>query len=172
MDINELKNKKQEEYMEYIKDHRENVKKAFKFFIENTTIMSSTNKEIQEAVMHLLDNKIIENHDNSKFSDEEFEPYRKTFYSINDIEKNSAKEEFELAWKHHYETNNHHPEHWVKDGIIYEMTMDAIIEMICDWEAMSYKFGGSAKEWYDKNKNNIPLHITTRNKVEQILNIY
>ena len=172
MNNNELKIKKQEEYMAYIKEHRENVKKAFKFFIENNKIMQSTNREIQEAVLYLKNNNIIENHDNSKFSDEEFEPYRRYFYSINEIEKKSAEEDFNNAWKHHYEVNDHHPEHWIKDNVVTEMTMSAIIEMICDWEAMAYKFGGSAKEWYEKNKNNIPLHVNTRSKLEYLLNIY
>ena len=40
--------------------------------------------------------------------------------------------------------------HWVNPdtGVIEDMTLDAIVEMICDWEAMSIKFNTSTVDWY------------------------
>ncbi len=113
--------------------------------------------------------------DIDKYSDEEFEPYRKYFYPINDIEKEESKEEFEEAWKHHYTVNDHHPEFWIKDGIPSEMSISAIAEMICDWQGMAFTKGGSALQYYNSIKgteNDKVLAPTTREILELMLEIY
>ena len=40
--------------------------------------------------------------------------------------------------------------------------------MICDWEAMSLKFGGFAQEYYLKNYNSIKLEYNTRILLEMM----
>ena len=49
------------------------------------------------------------------------------------------------------------------------MDNDAIIEMLCDWIGMSYKFNNKVYDWYkDSGKGNI-LNQDTRFIVEEIL---
>lgn len=38
--------------------------------------------------------------------------------------------------------------------------------MICDWEAMSLKFGGTAQEYYMKNYDKIQLSVESRCELE------
>ena len=40
------------------------------------------------------------------------------------------------ALQHHYEANDHHPEHFERNGV-RGMSLMAIIEMLCDWRAAS-----------------------------------
>lgn len=45
--------------------------------------------------------------------------------------------------------------------------------MICDWQGMSFKFGGDCKQWYYENKGSkIILSSNTELIVEQLLDIY
>ena len=102
---------------------------------------------------------------------EEFDAYRKNYYPVNEEEKELNKEDFEKAWKHHYENNPHHPEYWIKDGVPTDMEIEYIVEMACDWIAMSIKLNNRAIDWYTDNKDNIKLHDETRKFVEKALDI-
>jgi hypothetical protein len=54
------------------------------------------------------------------------------------------------ATDHHMSTNRHHPDFHADPN---DMTDVDIIEMVCDWTAMSQEFGqdgGSARGWADK----------------------
>ena len=110
-------------------------------------------------------------HDLSKFLPCEFIPYARYFY----IDKDKYKDDFNFAWRHHYIYNKHHWNYYyINDGedeTILEMSEVYIKEMICDWKAMSRKFGGSAQEWYLDNYNNIKLHRDTRFRVECLLGL-
>ena len=165
---------KKEEYMRYIKEHVNNVIRAFDEFSNNEWLGKGMDSEIRQAVANLIENRKIPNHDASKYSDEEFEPYRRHFHSVDALEKEESEEDFEEAWKHHYTTNSHHFEHWIdSEGNPTEMDLESIIEMVCDWEGMSYKFGGSAKSWFDENKDKkVILHPNTKEKVEKILLLF
>lgn len=156
------------EYKEYIKEHLGNVNKAFKEFINNDQCLKILHEE-SNGYNQILDMiKInIDNHDASKYSDIEFDAYRKTFYSVDDKEKEDNKESFAIAWKHHYENNLHHWDSWVEKK--EDMPTVYVVEMICDWQAMSYKFGGNAAEWYNKEKGKIILTDKTRKLVESFL---
>ena len=161
---------KREEYLRYINEHIENVKRAYDIFVS----IDWDESIISHDDLVLLGDR-IKRHDESKYSDEEFEGFRMHFHSINEKEKQEHQEEYDEAWKHHYMTNDHHPEHWVHDGIVEEMSITAIAEMICDWQAMSFKYGGTCLSWYntikgtDDDKN---LHPNTRDKLEDMMTIY
>lgn len=47
----------------------------------------------------------------------------------------TRQEMMQTALKHHYEHNDHHPEHYPNG--INDMTLMALIEMLCDWKAAS-----------------------------------
>ena len=51
------------------------------------------------------------------------------------------------------------------------MSLDAIIEMICDWEAMSDKFNTNTLQWYEKDAKDEKACFSPKTKiiVEDIL---
>jgi len=155
---------KQQQYRKYIEEHTSNVWKAW---TDNQHLFISVDSDIIKKT-----SKNILVHDLSKYSKEEFEPYRKNFFPINEKEKENNKLDFDKAVQHHYAYNQHHWNYWVRaDGIAVEMNMIYIIEMICDWIAMGYKFNNTAKEYYEKNKEKINLNIISRKQVEYFLSM-
>lgn len=118
-------------------------------------------------------------HDNSKFSPEEFEAYEEAFpelqeYAYGTEEFKAALNKIKPAIQHHYQVNDHHPEHFATG--VNAMTLVQLIEMLCDWMAASERsktnflqgletnrerfhiddqlFGiiKATIEWYDPNK--------------------
>lgn len=161
-------------YKEYINEHRLNVQKAWNVMKNNsecrnliTKVISNTNLD---TTIKLVDDLII-HHDESKYEPEEFYAYRANFFPISPEEKNLNKEEFDKAWKHHYTHNMHHWNWWYESGNLDNMPMIYVIEMICDWEAMGYKFGNTSKEWFEKNKSEIYLGYKQEEFAEELMNI-
>lgn len=151
--------RKEKEYLEYIIEHINFVKKAYTLYMvplleQNNISTLVSDEELKDAIEELA--LTIETHDASKFSDSEFDGYRLKYYPTK--RENQESEEFKLAaeqryeecWKHHYTVNWHHPEHWLNHdtGVCTDMTLGAIVEMLCDWEAMSLKFNTDTAEWY------------------------
>jgi hypothetical protein len=95
-------------------------------------------------------------HDSSKFGDDEYIPYvwMSWFYKMKQdgIDFSYPSQEIEQstddAWAHHARVNSHHPEYHFSPE---DMSSLDIIEMVCDWVSMSQEFGGSTKDWADKN---------------------
>lgn len=148
--ISDEQKKAENEYKEYIEEHINNVNKAWSLMKKNKDIMKYIGKEAGIDVAFMiasLDNQ-IKAHDLSKFSVEEWEPYRMHHHSINDQEKIDSKADYEKAWEHHYTNNLHHWNWWAYNNQKDKMTLNYVIEMCCDWIAMSMKFGGDAYHWY------------------------
>ena len=180
-DANE-RNKKEQEYLDYIKDHIAKVNEMFNLYfiplLEESAISSLVSDEDLKLGIQELQT-IINTHDASKFSDAEFDGYRAKYYPTL-LEQNAdtdyilaMEDRYEQCWIHHYTVNDHHPMHWVnkETGIPEDMTIRAIIEMLCDWEAMSLNFDTSTVEWYqnkaiDEKK---AMSTTTRTIVEDLL---
>ena len=167
---------KKAEYLKYIFNHVKNVRKGYdilfgsKKYIKFPTGVS--NIEWRDSVNAL--NNIVNKHDESKYTEAEFEPYRRHFYPT-ELEKQQdeemqrqAEKEFEEAWEHHYKTNDHHPEYWKyinEDGSRIDegakphevgapMTLMAVMHMFCDWFAMDTFQGLSDHaEWYKSDKS-------------------
>lgn len=79
-------------------------------------------------------------HDQSKLRSPEVELFteltpRLAACTYNSPEYNEMKKELDVALKHHYANNRHHPEHF-KDGI-RDMNLVDLLEMFCDWKAAS-----------------------------------
>ena len=106
---------------------------------------------------------LIEAHDASKFKPEEFEGYRQNFFPEGTEEK--LPEPFDLAWNHHQKTNPHHWEYWVliKKNKLKPLSIPFryLIEMLCDWASMSFKFKNIPSVWYEEHKDNMLLHPST-----------
>lgn len=94
------------EYLDYVERHYDNVQKAWKVIQEKCKDMSFIR---DESTFWAL-NYDIENHDISKLDKEEFFAYRSQFYPTKLEIPN--KEEFEEAWMHHLENNDHHWQNW------------------------------------------------------------
>lgn len=140
-------------YFKYVIEHKKNV------FIE------CWNKKMYvHAFMH----------DVSKFNPKEFIPYSNWFYGFQGVrqqdcynqykdDKNwmssfgskhlKCKQEFDVAWQHHKDKNKHHWNYWYERSL--EMPRKYIDQMICDWSAMSRKFGDTPQEFYLSNYHKI-----------------
>ena len=171
---------KKAEYSRYISEHIVNVLDAYKeyflpYYTENKDIPCTTvaTPEFHNAI-YKLGSHIVE-HDQSKWSESEYDAYRMNFYpTILERETPNwdilVKEKFDKAWEHHYTHNPHHPEYWVKDtGIAEDMPLDYIVEMICDWLAMSKKFNNDIHEWYKDHGIKKNYSPTTKEILEDIL---
>ena len=177
--MNNEEKEKNEEYTNYIKTHIQNVEIIYnKYFIPllNKENISTKipDKIFKETILNMKEQ--IKAHDASKFSEEEFLFYRKNFYPTltekNNINlKKKIKEDFQIAWEHHYKNNPHHPFYWVEDdGNIKDMSLNYIIEMICDWLAMSMYFNSNFIEWYNKaKKEKNAMTKNTKDLVDEIL---
>lgn len=185
---------KNQEYLDYIKEHINNVKLVYEELFGSGRVIKLpegiSSVDFKNAV-HAAGNEIAF-HDSSKFSEDEFDAYRRHFHRtdeeilIDDTNPASAQEaesNFQKAWEHHYMNNNHHPQWWCYHDASgartpervdpIPMSLDAIIHMICDWSAMSLKFDHtySPLSWYataDKEKSF--MHPETKRIVEELLN--
>jgi len=161
MNIKDIK-VKEEQYRDYIKEHIDNVIKIWKAFAKQTTEMFYDN------YVYCNVDKIIEQHDQSKYGDKEFDSYRRYFFPVKDSEK--SKELFKLAWNNHQKTNPHHWQYWImwspEGSVALKMEWEYVIEMLCDWTAMSLKFNNKVSEWYRENKCKMLLHNDTIDFIE------
>lgn len=153
---------KEQEYMGYIEEHIHNVEHAYSLMKDDLLNTFDVRKDE-------LDRRIL-NHDSSKYTTTEFSGYRQWFYP----EANEHKDEnaFNTAWKAHYTTNDHHPEHWKIKDYVVEMQPGAIAEMFCDWMGMSIKFKTDPVEWYHNkmaSKEPFEFHPKTKEAVENNL---
>lgn len=107
-------------------------------------------------------------HDWSKFHPREFATYRKRFGSKLIISRN----EWRMAFLHHYSTNPHHWEHWVYwDGNPLPMPETYVREMIADWMGASKSYAGhwDFMPWVRENIPHMKLHTTTKNRIKEVL---
>jgi hypothetical protein len=176
------RNLKDQEYLEYIKDHIAKVIECYNKYMvplldKNNISTLVSDEELKDAIIRV--GKTIDTHDASKFSDSEFEAYRLKWYpatrelSSDIINTNEREDLYNDAWEHHYKVNAHHPHHWYNSetNTCTDMTLDAIVEMLCDWEAMSLKFNTSTLEWYENDAEDEKKCFTAKTKqiVEDLL---
>lgn len=155
---------KREEYRNYIEEHISNVKTVWNNIIRNPVLFDYIQSHASSGVYINIISQNIEMHDQSKYSDIEFEAYRKYFHPVNQEEKEKNLVEFQIAWQHHKDNNKHHWDYWYERGIRDEMPFEYIIEMFCDHAAMSMKFGGTAIEWMENEFKNNKVHIGEKQK--------
>lgn len=156
---------------EYIENHKSNVEKCLETYgkelcslllheinKDDTDVLNNDNLINSINSLYRAVSEKVKVHDNSKFSEEEFQPYAKKFFPCQeDIDnKDNVEKEFRLAWEHHYTNNDHHPEYWTRgiNGRLVSINMSyaSIIEMILDWFAMSIYHKSSPYEWWINNK--------------------
>lgn len=148
-------------YKQYVLTHKSRVK-AFYWWLQKAVpeVLAEVNKsELQE---------LIEYHDDSKFGEEEFEPYAR-FWG-NESDDYAWDPEYEAAWEHHWMTNEHHPEHW--DG--KDMPLIYILEMLCDWGSFSiasHNMRELIDYYYEEARDDTEKNLSenTKKKIEEIL---
>lgn len=170
------KAQKEEDYLDYIHEHVNNVilmyeQYFFPYLSDDNLIIDNeyfNTDDFKNAISELKDH-IVE-HDNSKYSEEEFNAYRRHFFPTNtektDENQETALDEFEAAWEHHKRNNPHHPQYWVnpETGVPEDMSLGAIIEMLCDWMAMSKKFNDNTIDWYENKADKEKKAMTDQTK--------
>ena len=169
----EEKKKKEIEYKRYVDEHRSNVEKAWSHMRKHKKVLDYLESIYSSNINFLLssvDNQ-IQSHDMSKFSVEEWEPYRMHHHSVDEQEKIDSQAVYEKAWEHHYTKNLHHWNWWAYNDQKDKMTLNYVIEMCCDWIAMSMKFGGDAYHWYLK-QTDIELGDKQKEWLTNILMLY
>lgn len=150
---------KEREYFAYIEQHIKTVQSVWLALQEHLTDYYW----LDDCYYYIIDDR-ISRHDQSKYYSCEFGGYRQFFYPVNENEKNIIA--FNHARNHHQKTNDHHWEYWLligSSGKIEALKMDepCIIEMLCDWTAMSVKFKNIPSKWFDANKEKMVLHQDT-----------
>lgn len=156
----------------YLWEHRNNVKRAFEWIKENLPDLL----DLYFGDAGDLEQQICLKHDESKDQQDEYDAYDRYFYGNN--KSFAVVQEFNYAWLLHQHRNPHHWQYWVlindnpdEGTVALDMPFPAIIEMICDWWAFSWKSGNLHEifDWYDKHKEHMILSDKTRREVEYIL---
>jgi len=121
--------------------------------------------------------KLLEIHDQSKFSISEFPDYALHFFG------GGNPEGFSEAWLHHIHNNPHHWQHWIypqgytpnnttveAGGVVY-MPQHYALEMVADWMGASMAYTGSwdMQKWLWDNMPKITLHSKTAIYVRSVL---
>lgn len=141
------------EYLDYIEEHFDNVQKAWALINEKCQ-----NKGFRFISDDFVWNQIyseVKTHDLSKLSEEEFTQYRQFFFPCDGEEKN--KELFKRAWEHHKKENDHHWQTWTEKHKENPYADAYLVMNIVDWVAMGMKFQSTAREYYEKNENDIAI---------------
>lgn len=159
------------QYDEYLKQHRTNVLKGYRWLDENLPELFHDSEELIEARW-----QVEFAHDQSKEQLDEYAAYDAYFYGGN--RSYAVVHDFRMAWLLHIHRNPHHWQYWVlinddpEEGeIIIDMPHNYILEMICDWWAFSWADGDLTEifGWYDQHKDYMKLGDSTRLEVEDIL---
>jgi hypothetical protein len=143
---------------------------------------------IMEAnAMHLMGRAVV--HDLSKLSYKEILTYSQVHYAggVKEYlawsgrgipidhelsgERYSPSKKLNATIDHHYRVNDHHPEHWVVNGVAREMDKYACYEMVADWAAASKTYGTPLQDWIDGNFEKKPLHPSSREMARTVLEI-
>ncbi len=112
------------------------IKEFASIYHHKFVVLQYMNNIIQDLMLR------AEQHDQSKFSEEEFPGL---VAAIDDIrrypygtpEYNQMREKHAATFVVHYKKNRHHPEFFANG--IEDMTLMDIVEMLCDWKSASMR---------------------------------
>ncbi len=167
--------KKTREYLDYLEQHVLNNQKAWKMINQ----ACSDEKFVCDDFMYHTITSLIDEHDLSKLSEQEFVQYRRHFYPVKedegdyipDVQGNS----YDIAWGDHLHVNLHHWEKWTttKFGHPYASEIYCVC-MLCDWLAMGMFFSGddyikNTRDYYTKNKDIMRLPEWADQLIENVL---
>jgi hypothetical protein len=116
--------------------------------VDQHAILQYINKEHINQVkryLGILENLLKKrghNHDKSKLEKHEKNKYEKAKEKLDKLhfggdEYKKELENIEPALHNHYKYNTHHPEHYGGENAVTSMNLLDILEMFCDWKAIS-----------------------------------
>ena len=158
-------------YDEYLAEHIGNVNKGLHWMLDNLGLSQEEKTAIETAMVSF-------NHDESKYSIEEYNAYDQYFYGGNRSYK--VVQDFNYAWLHHIHQNPHHWQYWVlleddpEVGLPYKtlpIPLPYIFEMIADWWSFSWKNGNLFEifNWYAEHRDKQYIDLNSRMILERIL---
>lgn len=152
------------DYKEYVDRHVSFVQKAFEDYGKDLIrkVVSSRTPRPYEDIdlenVYIKVAQLVQLHDKSKYEAEELDAYAARFnpYEENTDDATTIRNNFEIAWEHHYNHNPHHPEFWAVTAcgkaISTHIPNAYFVEMLCDWIAMSMNFKSSTADWWFNDK--------------------
>ena len=140
------------EYLDYIEEHYNNIQKAWKLI--NDKCQNKGFAFISDDNLWFAIDSEVKHHDKSKLSMQEFTQYRQFFFPCENEKKD--RDLFKNAWEHHKIKNSHHWQTWTMDGYGNDKQV-AFIHNLVDWIVMGFKFGDTARDYYENNKDEIKL---------------
>ena len=169
-------------YCDYVERHLQNVEKAWAILQDK---LKDMNVVYDDFLWSQID-KLIKEHDLSKFSAEEFMQYVEWFqgplgavYNVQihgdkggEVDRHwENKDAFDKAWEHHQRCNPHHHQNWTirKEAFPNEHSCH-IVCMVADWMAMGMEFGDTAEEYYVNNKESMNIPAWADKMLEDIFN--
>lgn len=158
-------------YDEYLAEHIGNVNKGLHWMLDNLALSQEEKSAIETAMVSF-------NHDESKYSAEEYNAYDQYFYGGNRSYK--VVQDFNYAWLHHIHQNPHHWQYWVlleddPNGWTPYKTLliplPYIFEMIADWWSFSWKKGNLFEifNWYAEHREKQYINPNSRMILERVL---
>lgn len=151
-------------YLNHILNHKNMVYIAWIYIADTLHELSFIDKE---DICHI--NKLIINHDDSKYEIDEFIPYAKKFNKP--FKNQKIQTDFKLAVKLHKERNLHHYE--TLKSYNGNNWKHYAIELICDYIAMGWEFNNYICEYFEKIKDNFKNNLPKEyyNYIESIIKI-
>lgn len=165
-------NYRKQEYDQYLSEHINNVKRSWEEILYPQLL---TDSDLTVSDFTKI-SRTIDEHDISKYDNEEYTAYCNYFYPTEDCSKD--EDEFNKAWLHHQKSNPHHWQYHVviKDSgklVPIDMSLEYIMEMLCDWHSFSAKDPKStAYDWYSKNKSKMILSKNTKEIIEKYIGYF
>lgn len=158
------------EYFNYIEKHILLVKDVWEIFKRRFNMKPFINDDYNYWTLK----RLVDSHDESKFSEAEFYGYRRKFYP-----EKGEKDDiggFEYAWNHHQKSNPHHWEHWVSikgnKTTALNMPMIYVLEMLIDWTAMSLVRKNIPSEWYQRQRSKMMLSSETQIRIDYWISVF
>lgn len=158
---------RESEYKQYLETHINNVKRVWEELLK---------PHITNNRLKLMVSEVVENHDKSKYGEEEWKPYLDYFYPDPVIPSDVVDKNFNYAWLHHIHNNPHHWQYWLlqeDEGNLLALDMPEVevLHMLCDWGSFRYNDDSmhSTREWYENNKKHMKLSENTQKLIEKYI---
>lgn len=160
-----------EEYNEYLRNHIRGVKDTYNQILRPIILKDFDSITEQRCL------KEVESHDQSKYSNDEYNAYLDNFYPAKENHKTTDDEKaaYDLAWLIHQHRNPHHWQYWclLRDERVYEaidMPIEYIVAMLCDWHSFTRRDpDNTAYNWYKTNKDKFVFSKNTEKLVKKYI---
>jgi len=162
-------NSSEKQYDEYLHTHIDNVKNAWEDYLK---------LNVRDVNLIPYIDSLIELHDRSKYTIDEWEGYLKKFYAYKTEAEETIMQNFKYAWLHHKNNNPHHWEYWLlkkqdsNEVEALDIPEEHVICMIADWHSFRYnpkRDFETTQEWYEAEKDKIILSDKTKEIIEYYL---